>query len=80
MMNMGTVKGKSMNPLAPGMNVPYTKSPILAGGGKPMTKSPILGKSSTASGSLDKVIKPNLKNMGKSIKPTIKSKPIKEGY
>lgn len=38
--------------------------------------SPTLGqpKVKTAKDSLDKVVKPNLKNIGRSIRPTVKSK------
>jgi hypothetical protein len=38
-------------------------------------KPPTLGKANAAKHSLEKITKPNLKNIGKSIKPTVKTKP-----
>jgi hypothetical protein len=38
-------------------------------------KAPVLGKAVTPKEVLGKVTKPNLKNIGKSIKPTVRSKP-----
>jgi hypothetical protein len=58
----GIATGKTMNPSRPTM-------------GNILSQSPILGKASTAKGSLHKVTKPNLKNMGKSIKPTVRTNP-----
>ena len=71
---------KSLNPMNPGMDRPYTKSPVLNGGGKPVKTSPILTDSVTPKGVMEQATKPNMKDMKKSINPTVRSKPYDQNY
>ena len=75
MVTTGVVKGKAMNPSAPGMGIPIKKSPITGTkSANPVTTSPIM-KKVKPKGVLAAVTKPGLTNIATSIKPTVRSTP-----